>query len=97
VSVTVKRIRLSVSAEDIAEGKPGTGTQCPVARALGRRGYPLSTDTGVYVFDYGITLYENGYAMGEGRTNDRMKRFINAFDGGEPVAPTTFLVEVPQA
>src|SRR5256885_4584440 len=74
---------IEVTAEDIANGKKSSITDCPVALALHRAGFPTAT-----VGAWSMMNGEGFDALPEG-----VSQFIARFDGGEPVEPFSF--EVP--
>src|SRR5438270_5862557 len=74
---------IEVTAEDIANGKKSSISDCPIALALHRAGFPNAT-----VGAWSMMNGEGFDAHPEG-----VSQFIARFDGGEPVEP--FSVEIP--
>lgn len=84
----MKTITVEVTAEDIANGVKGKCTSCPVARALSRAaGEPWSV-----AFDYATRERDCARAW----LTPKCRTFIEDFDCGEPVAPFSFTIEVPE-
>ena len=81
------RLRVEVTAEDIAKGVRNTCDRCPIALALSALGV--------------IEPFVDGYAVEFGnceeqvRTPEVASAFIEAFDLGNPVEPFTFEIDVP--
>ena len=73
-------LTITVTADDIANGKPGQGTSCPVALAAYRAGVPEAL-VGPRVIRY------------KGRFVPLPRsaiRFVRSFDRGRPVKPFRF-------
>lgn len=79
------RIRIDVTADDIAKGKPKDWCRCPVSLAL-RRVLPQSSARvpadGLEVFGRQMERRPPGVA-----------RFVRDFDKGRPVAPFSFVID----
>lgn len=86
-----KRIKVSVTAEDIANGKHGNCSLCPVAlavnRAIGQK------------FDavrIGFRNAEFGYGDPDERVLPwRAQEFVLDYESGRPVEPFEFEMDVP--
>lgn len=86
----MKRLRVEVTAEDIADGRREHCERCPVARAMRRA--------------IGRVVWVGGAGQwGIGNRSPQPKRlplrvtdFITAFDTGRPVSPFTFNLDVPE-
>lgn len=87
----MSRIRVEVTAEDIAEGVPGNATYCPIALALQRR---LDALAGVANDAWGVAD-EKGHIKGTFPMTARARLFVLAFDRGAAVYPSTFVLEGP--
>ncbi|HYT08949.1 MAG TPA: hypothetical protein VEL77_14995 [Rugosimonospora sp.] len=76
---------ISVTAEDIANGRPKHLSRCPVALALARTFY---TET--------VRVYEDYYALNDYPRNwpVSVTVWIERFDKGKPVKPFAFDLEV---
>jgi hypothetical protein len=83
---------ITVTADDIAKGKPCSAGRCPIATALNRS---LSDE-------YSNTLVGHHFASVLGKRGrwvqiklpDNASRFVRAFDEGQPVEPFSFAVEI---
>jgi hypothetical protein len=87
-----RRIRVVVTAEDIAEGRRGEVAACPLALALHRRGLPHAE---VWDSRWYPTDQICGYPLSAGA-----RAFVEAFDAGHDVgwnAPAIFYLEGPDA
>ena len=83
------RVRVSVTAEDIAQGKPYVCWGCPVAIAMTRTlGYPVAVDEWRWFMEEGSVRRLHGLP-------DAVQAFVKAYDQQQPVAPFSFTVEVP--
>lgn len=93
----LKRIRLSVTANDIAAGWPRREALCPVARALRRVVKPKLLDA-VYV-NRATAYFRLGTVHYEAELPANMKAFVQAFDSNQPVQPfhttLTFVISNP--
>lgn len=78
-----KRLRVTVTAEDIAEGERGSYGSCPIALALHRKTGRLWT---VYGSD------AHAPVAGAYRFSTAASAFVYSFDTGLPVAPATFVL-----
>jgi len=92
------KLRVEVTAEDIAKGQREEVCLCPIALALSRcgvRGPAVAGAVGWTPGDnrWSVTFvedYENETILPE-----ECGTFASAFDKGEPVEPFTFEIEVP--
>lgn len=82
-------MRIQVTAEDIAAGKPGEMCACPIALAVARA-VPCER---ICVSAFGIAL-EQGQDLLYARLPGRADQFIKAFDDGEPVGEIEFELEL---
>lgn len=77
-------IKIVVSAEDIKNGKAGGAHSCAVANALIRQ----------FEVPYGHCAATRGYIRLPNskryKTSIRLSRFIDRFDSGQKVKPSTF-------
>ena len=83
------RKKIHVTAEDIAQGKHWSRSQCPVTLAIRRS---LNVSSGILVhgkrWDDGTHVYDLPRSA---------QSFIRKFDGLGPVKPLSFWTEVPDA
>lgn len=86
-----RTVTVEVTAEDIERGKPRAACDCPVALAAGR--VFESPHVGVFRVGDDLDLFVLGF--GQMRPSEEMRRFVDDFDAGRPVAPFTFTVELP--
>lgn len=87
------KLRVEVTAEDIAQGVRNQAFECPVACALTRSGldHPSAWPSRVY---YGPFDAPNGRLTA--KLPEEAAAFIAAFDDGRPVEPFAFEIEVTQ-
>lgn len=94
MSQQAARIRISVTAGDISEGRRFDGSNCPVARAFAR----ATESPNVHVNMFGLRVWASdedrgsGTLRASGRPTQKMVRFINSFDRGLRVKPQNFVV-----
>lgn len=81
----VRRMRIDVTAEDIAGGRRNDSVTCPVAHALARRLNGRRPVVQTLESKAGGVRYRHSEAIAE---------FIRAFDRGHPVRPFTAFVTV---
>jgi hypothetical protein len=94
-----RRVRVEVTAEDIAKGERAECGRCPVALAC-KRVLP-----GARVMVDGCSIDFTLKPAGEGEWDDwtsieapaEVDAFIQAFDDGHPVAPFAFDLDIPEA
>jgi hypothetical protein len=82
-------ITISVTADDIAQGKQRDCRRCPIACAV-RRAFPHAV---VDVDEADINIWKSGLIAETFREYvlpDEAREFISAFDAGESVKPFTF-------
>lgn len=94
----VEKIRVEVTAEDIAKGVPQECNSCPVAIAVGRA-CPAAVKVGVdgATIDIYAAWDVESDAKSEyvvARTPREVNEFIKRFDNGDPVGPFSFDLEV---
>ena len=80
------RLTITVTSDDIANGKPGQATSCPVALGAYRAG----------VAEALVGPREIRYGRGWVPLPRSAIRFVRAFDHGRPVAPFRFRLNVPK-
>lgn len=77
-------MRIDVTSQDIALGKPGDGEICPIARAIDRATGDLAIVLNTVVHYYSV----------KGRRVLKLphsaRRFVSRFDNSEPVKPFSF-------
>lgn len=83
------KVRISVTADDITRGRADDCMHCPVALAIGRALLP-----GVHVA-VGPEAMSLGPAQVRVRLPWAAQNFIFRFDGGQPVQPFEFGLDVP--
>lgn len=83
--MSLKTITITVTSEDIANGKRRYFTACPIALACKRAGLKR-----IRVLDYAIRY---GFSGIEG-LKPKVKAFVHKFDEGEPVKPFSFCLHV---
>ena len=76
---------ITVTARDIAMGKPKHPRSCPIALAMRHQ-----TSRGVFVDSDCIFLNEDRFSLPA-----KARRFIALFDDGFDVSPMSFELEVP--
>ena len=82
--LVTRYLTIEVTAEDIALGKSGSTTECPVA---------LAARSGVvspFVDDEDVSTLEEYDVRLVARGTKKMRDFISRFDDGLSVKPTTF-------
>ena len=82
----MRRVRVEVTAQDIADGKRRISTRCPIALAARRA---LECDVRAC---WGILELPEGRSAG---MTKKCNTFIRRFDSGETVKPFSFTVQVP--
>jgi len=84
-------VTITVTAEDIANGRAANSQHCPVALAARRAFSTLR----LYVFAGGITVHPSDLTseLWESDTND-LRNFVRSVDMGLEVQPTTFTVRL---
>lgn len=85
-------LHVSVTAEDIRQGRPSAVSDCPVALALRRalEEAGMKPWAGVCPGHFHWPSHENEVPW----PDERVQKFINSFDAGQPVEPFEFDVEV---
>ena len=83
---TPKEIEVKVIQEDIDNGDKKATGHCPIARALIRKGWE-----DVHVDNYS-SVVELDFQRYTYKYTERVDDFINAFDQGYSVRPTTFIL-----
>jgi hypothetical protein len=90
-------LRVEVTAEDIAEGRPHLCRQCPVARALRRAASLLFPGlTGAFAGWTYLMAWQDDRTLFQVDTPWSARFFMAYFDNGEPVAPFAFDLDVPE-
>lgn len=86
------RLRVTVTAEDIANGWPGRSTRCPLARAT-LRSLGLTRNR-IDVTADGALVYggESWRTTARYRLTPRALSFMRSFDAGKRVKPATFVL-----
>ena len=85
-----KKIKVKVTYQDLAEGIPRSGTDCPIAISLRRQGFNV-----VSVSDYSVFRVSGGDTVSSPLPSVATK-FIHDFDDGVPVAPIEFELDYPE-
>lgn len=97
------KLKIHVTADDIAKGQRNHSLRCPIARALKRAATDASgrPDLRVRVNWLSVSIREpladNAWAdeiLVAQPTPRLARRFVNKFDNAEPVKPFTFSLEV---
>ena len=78
----MSQIKVTVTQEDIDNGIMGRADSCAIAKAIWREFTPTEVRVGWRGTAVNGTLYN---------TSTRAKRFIDRFDKGEVVKPSTFI------
>jgi hypothetical protein len=99
VKPLLKKVRITVTADDIKHGKREKCLKCPIARAALRR-FGLTTDK-VTVDSCEIRVYKSAAAAKRGVNPearyllpwDPAGLFVHHFDRGHPVKPLSFTME----
>jgi hypothetical protein len=78
-------MRLTVTAEDIRDGKRESCSSCPMALALNRAGFETA-----YVNLWFVRESANGLPLFS--LSESAMQFIADFDAGKPVQPATFVL-----
>lgn len=73
-------MRIEVNEDDIRQGEPENGDNCPIARAA-RRVTPLAVSVGTWTINIGGQSY---------KLPAEASRFVEAFDAGWKVEPIIF-------
>ena len=82
-----RRVRVEVTAADIATGEPTFCRSCPVALALLRAGFTrVSVGESIAAAEFGEVPLPRKVAS-----------FVRHFDRGRPVKPFAFDLELPEA
>lgn len=82
-----------VTQDDIANGVPGVGNECPIARAMKRAFVDAKS---VWVSPEWITVVkESGTILVDQRVNEVQRTFIELFDAREEVGPIPIEIEEP--
>lgn len=87
------RVPVQVTAKDIAKGKPRTDNACALALALKRIVRPRYEAMVGYADVWHYT--PNGDELPNTTLPQRAVTFIEKFDAGKPVHPTTFTLALP--
>ncbi len=86
-----RRVRIEVNAGDIAHGERHSCRSCPVALAVAREFPWTSPIVDGCTVDFG----SDGESWLWAEAPDAVNAFIEAFDGGKPVTPFAFDLDVP--
>jgi hypothetical protein len=78
-------MRLTVTAEDIRDGKRESCSSCPMALALNRAGFETA-----YVNLWFVRESANGLPLFS--LSESAMQFVSDFDAGKPVQPATFVL-----
>jgi hypothetical protein len=85
-----KRVKISVTEDDISKGKPGQPRSCPIARAAARSFGCSSKCVSVGPLDMSVAGDElDFYAV----LPACAQTFIGRFDSNDPVKPFSFYVQ----
>ena len=87
------RVPVEVTDKDIAKGKPRTDNACPIALALKRIVRPRYEAMVGYADVWHYT--PDGDELPTTTLPQRAVSFIDKFDTGKPVHPTTFVLALP--
>jgi len=95
--VPSRRVRVDVTAEDIAQGRPTSSESCAIALATRRA---INTDRAAY-FGVGSSAVVVVAKVGGHSERyvillpDKATRFVLRFDAGERIEPFSFEIEIP--
>ena len=89
----MKRIRITVTAEDIAYGVPCKSNRCPIALAILRS--TGASHVSVSATDWTAWHTDDGSITGH--LPNRAQKFVARFDDEEAVQPSTFVLSVDPA
>ena len=84
-------VTVEVTADDIAHGKPGRCSSCPIALGVIRSGIG-ATDIAVGLETCWVSMAHDEHLTGYEMPDEALD-FIDAFDNGRPVAPFSFSME----
>jgi hypothetical protein len=84
---------ITVTADHIAHGRPGSGRECAIALALWEA-FPDAEDIGVG--DFATVLVGDEPEMAT-LLPEQAREFVRDFDDGQPVEPFTFDLDIPKA
>ena len=82
------KVRIAVTTEDIAKGRPRQPCECPIALAIKRR---FGSSRYVTVGNRHATRHDNR-RISNARLPIRAQHFIRTFDRGGKVVPSTFVL-----
>lgn len=85
----MKRLRVEVTEEDIKAGRQGDAYRCPLARAASRA-------DGSHTWWFGETLAGRDGVYGHVSQAPRVRRWREAFDDRQKVAPFVFTILIPE-
>lgn len=80
------KLEIHVTQDDIHRGKPGEVGMCPIALAVKRK---INYTAAVSVFDEDLDIDKLSYWLPKEAVD-----FVRGFDGGAPVEPFYFSLEV---
>lgn len=83
-------MKVEVTVQDIANGRPRCGWACPIARAVQRQ--DSEPEDGVFVTCKEIQI-DDGLARFDYRLPRKAREWLKRWDCGEPVEPFSFVAK----